>query len=380
MSESPESNLPKDRLVELEAVIAEGRVRLEQSAASAFAIEDARRQVAVGVEDVQSKVAQMSALLTEALAAKTQIVADQTVIATRSEHIEQAQIHADNVRGELDRQLTAAKQQATDAEAFKARAQSAADTATEHLGDTKLSKATAEAERDDVQRLASEVDTASKVIKGLSSKAAMVEQRLEAYEQELERLRVESDGQLATIVGLLPGATSAGLAHAFHERRQSFLKPGLTWQWVFVSSVGLLVLLALSGLAHVYKSATPLTYDELFRLWLARLPIAISLIWLALYASKEAALAKRLEEDYGYKAAIAASFQGFHRQMSELAEAAGPNTPLSILCTDTLATIASPPGRIYDKPHVAITPASESVQLMREVVDPASAKPGAAKQ
>jgi hypothetical protein len=45
--------------------------------------------------------------------------------------------------------------------------------------------------------------------------------------------------------------------------------------------------------------------DELARLlWPSHvhLPIAAALIWLALHASHESALAKRLERDYGFKA------------------------------------------------------------------------------
>lgn len=67
------------------------------------------------------------------------------------------------------------------------------------------------------------------------------------------------------------------------------------------------------------------------------------MVWLALHASREAALAKRLEEDYGYKSAIASSFLGFHKQMAEIGSAAESNKPLAKLCGDVLTTMASPP-------------------------------------
>ena len=87
--------------------------------------------------------------------------------------------------------------------------------------------------------------------------------------------------------------------------------------------------------------------------------MAAALVWLALHASREAALAKRLEEDYGYKAAIATSFLGFHKQMTEIGSAAESNKPLAKLCRDVLTTMASPPGRTYEKHKLTITPADQ---------------------
>ena len=200
-------------------------------------------------------------------------------------------------------------------------------------------------------------------LKGLADKAKTVQKELGGYEAELEGLIEASKKQLTTITDLLPGATSAGLAHAFDQRRQSFLKPSTRWQWLFVGSVTLLAFLGLTGLLGAVRDGVPLSYDELLRLWLARLPIAGALIWLALHSSQESALAKRLEEDYGYKAAIAASFQGFQKMMAETTADAQSNTPLAKLCEDTLATLASSPGRIYDKHKLTVSPSGELASL-----------------
>ena len=63
-----------------------------------------------------------------------------------------------------------------------------------------------------------------------------------------------------------------------------------------MGSIAFLVVLAISGLVQAWLHTEALGYGELFRLWLSRLPIAASLVWLALYASRETGLAKRLEE------------------------------------------------------------------------------------
>jgi hypothetical protein len=134
-----------------------------------------------------------------------------------------------------------------------------------------------------------------------------------------------------------------------------------------------IVVVAISGLWHVYHAEKVPTYDELARLWLARLPIAGALVWLALHASRESALAKRLEEDYGYKSAVASCFEGFRKQMSEIGKDVPHDSPLAKLCEDTLAAIASPPGRIYDKHELTVSPSGELTEAAKAVVEVAGA-------
>ena len=62
----------------------------------------------------------------QALAAATKIEDHQTVVATKSAHIQGALEHADKVRDDLDKQLIAATQHATDTEGQKTRSQTAA--------------------------------------------------------------------------------------------------------------------------------------------------------------------------------------------------------------------------------------------------------------
>lgn len=294
----------KDELAAVKAIAQDAQQSL-------LAITAAQSQVAAALADVQAKVTEITSASTVALAAKTQITDEQTVISAKSSHIEDAKSHADGVRAELDRALNAATKSVTDAEGADTRAKSAADSAVEALAAITTQKTQAETELTAIAAARELAKTAATATKALADKADVIEARVADYENKLAKSEIQANEQLATITGLLPGATSAGLAHAFDLRRKSFLKPGTRWQWLFVGSVAALVALALTGLWNVVKDGTPLSYDELLRLWLARAPIAGALIWLALHASRESALAKRLEEDYGYKAVIAASFQGF---------------------------------------------------------------------
>ncbi len=356
-------------------------IALNETAKTAAAeAQESQRLTTTVLTDAQAKLTEITTTATQAVAAKTQIMDAQAVIATKSDHIQKAQEHADTVRASLDRTLTAATQQATETEGHKSRAQSAADIANELQADIRTTKGSIEADATAVATARRNAEASTAQTKSLADKSATVEERIAAYEKRLVELDTECAAKLKEIVDLLPGATTVGLAHAFDDRRKTFLKPHNRWQWLFVGSVLAIVGLTVSGLWHVYQSGTAPTYDELLRLWLARLPIAGALVWLALHASRESALAKRLEEDYGYKAAIAASFLGFHRQMSEVGTAVASNQPLSKLCGDTLTTIATPPGRIYDKHELIVSPTDELKHAAKAAVDVASAvKPGVIK-
>lgn len=332
------------------------------------ALADSQKQSTAAVQAAQDKLAEITTVAAQLVAVRTQVMDDQSVIATKSGHIQGAQEHADKVRGELDRAVTVATQHQTEAEGLKARAQTAADAATALLTSVRTVKGTVESDAASLAAARDATKAAADETRALADKANTIEERIAQYEAALTDLKAQGEEQLRTIVGLLPGATSAGLAHAFDERRQTFVLPRKRWQWLFVGSVVALVALASTGLWHVYSSATPMTYDDLLRLWLSRLPVAGALVWLALHAGRESALAKRLEEDYGYKAAIASSFQGFHKQMGEAGTGVESNPPLAKLCSDTLATIASPPGRIYEAHQLTVTPATEITGAVQEAL------------
>ena len=353
---------------------------VEEAKATATAVTESQKLTATALTDAQAKLAEITAAAAQAVAAKTQIVADQGVIATKSDHIQKAQEHADTVRANLDRELTAAKQQATEAEGQKTRAQSTADTATELLTGVRTTKGAVDKDAEAVVTALKAAEQSAAVTKGLAEKSAAVEERVTGYESRLADLESQCAAQLKTIEGLLSGATSAGLAHAFDERRrQTFLEPQRKWEKVFVRSVVVIALLAGASLLQMYWGEAAPTFDEVLVMWLSRAPVAVVLVWLALHASRESALAKRLEEDYGYKSAIASCFEGFRKQMSEISKDVAANSPLAKLCEDTLTTLASPPGRIYDKHKLTISPADEVMKAAKTVADAVNVAKGGAK-
>lgn len=301
-------------------------------------------------------------------ATRAQVESDQAVVAAKSAHIQDAQDHADGVRASLDRSFTAATSSANEAEGARGRAQAAMTSVDEVLAGVRSSKGQVDSDGAAIAKAKDDADSAVRALNGMAARAVDAEKRVAAYERRLAELEERCQAQLQTITDLLPGATAAGLAYAFDARRKTFLSPAVRWQRWFIGSLFGLGILALTGLVPLLLDASHLTYESLGRAWLARLPFAIALIWLALHAAREAALAQRLEEDYGYKSAVAASFQGFNEQMSKIAEETKPDSPLARLCADTLTTLAAPPGRIYEKHPLTATPLDKIKDALEDVL------------
>jgi len=108
--------------------------------------EAARATLTQAVEASQANLNETRNAATAALAAKTQIIDEQAVVATKSVHIQSAQEHADKVRAELDRLLTSTMQVVTEAEGHRSRAQSSNDTAAELLAEIRSGRVAAEAD------------------------------------------------------------------------------------------------------------------------------------------------------------------------------------------------------------------------------------------
>jgi hypothetical protein len=59
--------------------------------------------------------------------------------------------------------------------------------------------------------------------------------------------------------------------------------------------------------------------------------------------------------------------------MSEIGKDVAPNSPLAQLCENTLTTVATPPGRIYDKHKLTVSPSGELTAAAKAVVEVAGA-------
>lgn len=208
---------------------------------------------------------------------------------------------------------------------------------------------------------ASEADLAAVLehLKKSDEIASSHEARVVKIAEDLEVLRKR-------VEGLLPGATSAGLASSFNAQKTRFALPQKRWLKTFIWCIGGLVVIAAPSFLAALGVPIPghsgeSTSSEVWRGVLLRMPIVIPLVWLAIYAGRNYMLSLRMEEEYAYKEAISTAFEGYKREMTsiEAGDPANPS-PLTKLSANVLAAIAERPGRIYEGKHRDITILTEA--------------------
>ncbi|MBH0063659.1 hypothetical protein [Psychrobacter sp. SZ93C1] len=160
----------------------------------------------------------------------------------------------------------------------------------------------------------------------------------------------------ANIESLLPGATSAGLASAYHDLSVSFVKPITIYTRLFFLSIVVLLGLALYFTnQNAILTDVPTTSDitilkDIAIFLLQRLPIVLPVIWLAIFASKRRSEAERLKQEYAHKEALAKSYQSFKLQIEEL-DGENKEPLLEKLLAVAIDTIATNASSTLDKKH-----------------------------
>lgn len=127
----------------------------------------------------------------------------------------------------------------------------------------------------------------------------------------------------AQIESLLPGATSAGLASAYREMKESFDKPIKMASYVYYFSIALLLIgfgvftLQIGG--EYWISFVKFdTWDGVLKGLASKLPFYGTLIWLATVASKRRSESQRLQQEYSHKEALAKSYDNYKKQLEAL--------------------------------------------------------------
>lgn len=188
--------------------------------------------------------------------------------------------------------------------------------------------------------------------------------RLNSYEQEIKKMSADFEQMQMKLEGLLPHATSTGLASAFHNQKARFSKPQPWWLGLFV--VAIIALLVAAG---VGLPAAGDTWDAILRHFVNRLPIVAPLVWLAIYAGHHYSMALRMEEDYAFKEAVSTAFEGYKREMLAIPPSPGNDvSPLVILCENVLRAVAERPGRIYDGKIDVVTPLTPTLSALKDML------------
>ena len=216
-------------------------------------------------------------------------------------------------------------------------------------------------------------------LKALADKATESLASVQAYEA---RLKAHADGFDAVqkkIEGLLPNATSAGLASAFRNQKDRFTVPQIGWLVAFFVALVGVVAAAFIGLPPSSG-----TWDAILRHFVNRLPLAAPLVWMAIYSARHYGMAVRVQEEYAFKEALSTAFEGYKREMDTIRQTSSESpadAPLLVLCQNVLMALSERPGRIYEGRQQDITPLASAVESLKELVAQAkdAIRPGTGK-
>lgn len=169
------------------------------------------------------------------------------------------------------------------------------------------------------------------------------------------------------IEGLLPGATSAGLATAYNSRRMKAEKSAQNYSLAFFSGV---VILSVSARATVTQtfSLWPFHLEfikienakEYIDKLLFKLPIVIPVLWATLTVSKRRSEMQRLAEEYAHKEALAQSYEGFKKQIDELGKK--DDTFVQKLLEEILKAISLNAAKTLDGKHGEKMPVQDIIE------------------
>lgn len=201
-----------------------------------------------------------------------------------------------------------------------------------------------------------------------------LDDRLEQLEQYEKTQNTKYTALLEKIEALLPGATSAGLASAYKELKDSFTKPINHWNWLFIGSVTIMFLATFLSFTHIelteagkyiFSFANADSLDKTFNSLLHKLPLYAPLIWLAIFASKRRSEMQRLQQEYAHKEALAKSYDSYKTQIEQLEK--GDQEMLLKLIENSINTIAHNASETLDGKHGDGTPLQEFMKNAGEI-------------
>jgi predicted nucleic acid-binding Zn-ribbon protein len=166
--------------------------------------------------------------------------------------------------------------------------------------------------------------------------------------------------QFDEIKGLLPGATSVGLAQAYQTQKESYDIPIRNWSWVFVGTLTIMTILAcvLLYIQFFLKQSGPITINDAIISFLKDLPFFIPTIWLAAHASKQQSQNKRLQQEYAFKETNARSFHGHKMQIEQLTKDGEADKELlsQLVAQLVVITAENPSATLDNKSHEDSSP------------------------
>ncbi|TCO32958.1 hypothetical protein [Dokdonella fugitiva] len=137
--------------------------------------------------------------------------------------------------------------------------------------------------------------------------------------KSLNDLNVKAQAVLSKVNSAYRAATSEGLAHEFMTRSEGLRKSMLIWVLVLIGALLASGLIAQERIPVVLASISDQTNWSVLLLKLALGAATVAApVWLAWVATKQIGQRFRLSEDYAYKAALSAAYEGYKAEATNL--------------------------------------------------------------
>ena len=200
--------------------------------------------------------------------------------------------------------------------------------------------------------------------KEIDAKLAQIHKIQEAQTQNYKAL-------FERIENLLPSATSAWLAHAYREQKESYENPIEKWNKIFIWTIIAMIALGVWSVTDLsnWNFQKPSSFGDALTTLLWKLPFLIPLIWLAWFASKQQAQNKRLQEEYAHREAMSKSFIGYKREIEKL-DPKDSTWIASSLIKNIVDTINKNPSEVLDGIRSDKSPWEWLIQIHKHYTKP----------
>ena len=194
--------------------------------------------------------------------------------------------------------------------------------------------------KQEIDEIKKDIDGKQKNIMDFSSKLfegeEAIKNKIQIFQANSE---IDFDELKAKIEGLLPGATSAGLASSYQDAQ----KEKKTWHYGIGFVVSLLVLMGAYFYSFVYNSP-PTDLSTIF----IRVTIGFPLIWIAWFCQRSLSQMTRVSEEYRHKEKMMRIYDGFSKQIGQSMDAEEGKTKKIDLISVTINAIEKNPAERLD--------------------------------
>ncbi len=214
-------------------------------------------------------------------------------------------------------------------------------------------------------------DKTNKILSDCSSDQGQIKKCLNDAKElvsDIERTKTLIKEVMNSADQALSSATSAGLAKEFNNKRQSLDNCRNFWIGALIVSLALAVFAAIcrtNSMQNILSQSEHLGTSILLANYFVSAICIGAPIWFAWFSTKQVSYYFRLSEDYAFKAAISASYEGFRRAIDQYGDSSG-SSELQVKLLDSLVNqYNNEPLRYVDR-KVAGMPVSEVLEGLKK--------------